>query len=547
MKYLLALIAALPLACMAATPTLLPPRVDKAIHERIGAGQYPAMMVAVVDGEHSHVYAFGKLADNKVPDADTVFEIGSVTKTFTATVLARQVKDGELKLDTPVAELLPEFSLPSRNGKKITLENLATQHSGLPRLPGNLDLTNIKDPYASYDGAKLKSFLASYKLTRDPGSAYGYSNLGVGLLGYALAQHAGMSYDALLQKRIFGPLGMSSSATVLNTAMRTHLATGQDGAGKEVSNWNFQALAGAGAIKSTVGDMLLYLRANMGQLKSALYPAMQLAHSTRADGPGERHGLVWMTRHDADGDVVWHNGETGGYSSFLGFTTDGKHGVVILTNIQRSVDDLGFAALSADAKLPPPHVRIAMSPGQLEAYAGSYRLAPDFVLRIFRVKDQLYAQATGQGAQPIFPSARDEFFVNIVDASTSFQRDASGKVVSMILHQNGDHPAPRMSDAEVEAASGQHAVTLKPATLAEYVGHYQLAPNVMFDVTLKQGQLMVQLAGQSAYPVFASAQDKFFYKVVDAQLTFQRDASGKITAMMLHQSGMDKRAPRIDP
>lgn len=546
MRFMLGLIVALPLASMAATPTLLPPRVDKAINERIHSGRYPALVMAVIDGEHADVYAFGTLAGGKLPDADTVFEVGSVSKTFTATLLAQEVKEGKLKLDTPVAKLLPGFSVPSRDGKAITLENLATQRSGLPRLPDNLDLSQIRDPYANYDGAKLKSFLADYTLTRDPGSAYEYSNLGVGLLGYALAQDAGLSYETLLQKHIFGPLHMSFSATELTGAMRTHLATGHDGAGKPVDNWNFQALAGAGAIKSTASDMLRYLRANMGQLKSALYPAMQLAHTPRADGPGERIGLVWMTRHDADGDVIWHNGATGGYSSFLGFTADGKHGVVILTNIARSVDDLGFATLLADAKLPPPHVRIALSPEQLDAYVGSYRLTPDFVLKIFRAADQLYAQGTGQAPLPVFPSARDEFFADAVDASASFQRDASGKVIGMILHQNGDRPAPRMSDAEVEAASSQHAVTLSPAKLMEYVGHYQLAPSAMFDVTLQAGQLMVQLTGQPAFPVFASAPDKFFYKVVDAQLTFQHDASGKITAMVLHQGGRDQRAPRND-
>lgn len=545
MKFLAGLIAALPLASMAASPALLPPRVDKAIHERIDSGRYPALVVAVVDGGHAEVYVFGTLADGKRPDADTVFEIGSVSKTFTTTVLAQDVQNGKLTLDTPVAKLLPGFSMPSRDGKAITLEHLATQRSGLPRLPDNLDLSQIKDPYANYDGAKLKAFLAGYTLTRDPGSAYEYSNLGVGLLGYALAQHAGLPYDALLQKRIFGPLQMSSSATALTGAMRAHLASGHDGAGTPVGNWNFQALAGAGAIKSSAGDMLRYLKANMGQLKSALYPAMQLAHAARADGPGERIGLAWMTRPDPAGAVIWHNGATGGYASFLGFTADGKHGVVILTNISRSVDDLGFATLLADARLPPPRVRIAMSPGQLDAYVGSYRLTPQFVLRIFRVADQLHAQGTGQAALPIFPSARDEFFAEAVDASASFQRDASGKVVGMILHQNGDRPAPRMSEAE--AASGQHAVTLTPAKLAQYVGHYQLAPGAMFEVTLQAGQLMVQLTGQPAFPVFASAPDQFFYKVVDAQLTFLRDAGGRITALVLHQGGKDHRAPRKDP
>lgn len=194
-------------AAAADSSSLLPPRVEKAITARIATGEYPTMVVAVGDGDRSHVYGFGKLANGKAPDADTLFQIGSVTKTFTATLLAEAVERGEVKLDTPVAKLLPGFTFPSRNGKAITLGELAMQDSGLPRLPSNMLHANSSDPYAEYDAAKLKAFLAGYKLPRDPGAKYEYSNLGLGLLGHALARHAGTSYAKLLQLRIFGPLG----------------------------------------------------------------------------------------------------------------------------------------------------------------------------------------------------------------------------------------------------------------------------------------------------------------------------------------------------
>jgi CubicO group peptidase (beta-lactamase class C family) len=540
---LLALLATTAATPVAASSAPLPSRVEQAIHARIDAGDYPALVVAVVDGGNSAVHAFGKLDDGNAPDADTVFEIGSITKTFTATLLADAVASGRLQLDAPVASLLPGFTLPSRDGKSITLENLATQHSGLPRLPSDLAPANPGDPYADYDAGRLKAFLADYALTRDPGSAYEYSNLGFGLLGYALAQHAGSSYAALLEKRVFGPLGMRSSSTQLDDAMRSHLATGHDETGKAVGNWSFAALAGCGAIKSTATDMLRYLEANMGTLKSPLAAAIRLAHAPRADVPGadERIGLAWMTRHTADGDVVWHNGMTGGYASFIGFRADGSRGVVILANAQQSVDDLGFAILIADAPLAPTQARIAMNAQQLDAYTGSYRLAPGVVLKVFRDNDQLYAQATGQGAFPVFPSAADEFFAKVAGIRLSFQRDSGGKVASLVLHQNGhDSPAPRLGDAEV----GAKVVQLDAKILAAYVGQYRLAPQLVFTVTLENGQLMAQLTGQPAFPVYASARDRFFYKVVDAQLDFERDADGRVTALVLHQNGAEQRARR---
>jgi D-alanyl-D-alanine-carboxypeptidase/D-alanyl-D-alanine-endopeptidase len=147
----------------------LPERVEKAAQERIAAGTYPTLVFGVVDGDKSEVVAFGKLYDGKAPDGETVYEIGSITKTFTATLLAQAVLSGRLMLDTPVAQLLADFKIPSGGDKEITLGDLATHHSGLPRMPSNFMPKDPANPYADYDAAKLKVFLAGYQLPRDPG------------------------------------------------------------------------------------------------------------------------------------------------------------------------------------------------------------------------------------------------------------------------------------------------------------------------------------------------------------------------------------------
>jgi D-alanyl-D-alanine-carboxypeptidase/D-alanyl-D-alanine-endopeptidase len=533
----------------AATPSssLLPARVERAIHERIAAGEYPAMVVAVVDGDRSHVYAFGTLDDGKAPDANTIFQIGSITKTFTATLLAEAVENGKLKLDTPVAKLLPGFTIPSRGGKPITLGELAMQVSGLPRLPANMRPPNPRDPYADYDAAKLKGFLATYKLPRNPGSQYEYSNLGFGLLGYALAQHAGTSYAELLQSRIFKPLHMASSSATLSEPLSARWAMGHGMDDQPATPWHLGVLGGAGAISSTGADMLRYLRANMGRSDGSLEAAMRLAHRPRRDiGRNVRIGLAWMTRHDKDGDAVWHNGMTGGYASFLGFTADGRHGVLILTNIAASVDDLGFATLLADAPLAPAEKQISMTPQQLDAYVGEYRLGPKFILHLFRDKDQLLTQATGQGILPIYPSATDAFFARISDIRIDFKRNKNGEVTSLVLHQNGhDTSAPRLDAEAIERSSGHKVVHVDPATLRQYPGRYQLAPGKVFDITLRHDQLSAQLSGQPAFPVYPSAKDEFYYTVVDAQLSFMRGADGKVDALVLHQNGTDRTAKRV--
>src|SRR5262245_21313525 len=313
-----------------ANAQLLPERVARAAQERIAAGTYQTLVLGVVDGDKSEVATFGKLDDGRAPDGDTVYEIGSITKTFTATLLARDVLSGRVTLETPVTQLLPSFKIQSRDGKEITLGELGTQHSGLPRMPSNLLPQDPANPYADYDAAKLKAFLAGYELPRDPGASYEYSNLGFGLLGYALAQSVHTTYGTLIDEAILKPLGMTMSGMAFTDAMRAHLAPAHEAAGTAAKNWDLDALAGAGAIRSTANDMLRYLKANMGIDQSPLTPAMQLAQRPRSDvTKTTRIGLAWMT---TDKGIVWHNGMTGGYKSFIGFSADGRRGVVILSN-----------------------------------------------------------------------------------------------------------------------------------------------------------------------------------------------------------------------
>jgi len=523
---------------VSANAGLLPERVEKAAQERIAAGSYQTLVFGVVDGDKSEVVAFGKL-DGKAPDGDTVYEIGSVTKTFTATLLARAVLSGRVTLDTAVVQLLPEFKIPSRGGKEITLGNLGTQHSGLPGMPSNFLPRDPANPYADYDAARLKAFLAGYELPRDPGASYEYSNLGLGLLGYALAQLDHTTYGAVAGEAIFRPLGMTMSGTTFTDAMRAHLALGHDATGKAVKNWDLDALAGAGAIRSTATDMLRYLKANMGIDQSPLAAAMKLAQGPRSDmGKTLRIGLAWMT---TDQGIVWHNGMTGGYASFLGFTANGRRGVVILTNTALSADDLGFATLDSNAPLAPAKA-IVLPSASLDGYVATYKLADKFLLQVFRMDDGLFARATGQNAFPIFPSAPDEFFAKVAGISISFTRDPSGAVNGLVLHQNGDRSAPKLSPSELPPELRE--IELDATMLGEYVGKYQFSFGIL-DVALKSDHLDAQLTGQPAVPIFANVRDKFFCKVVDAQLDFERDAGGRVVAVTLHQNGRDMRAPRM--
>ena len=318
--------------------------VDKR-HKSVG------VVAGVVRQQERIVVGHGRLAvdDPRQPDGDTVFEIGSVTKVFTSTLLADLVVRGELELDTPVQSLLgAEARMPTRGGAEITLGHLATHNSGLPRLPDNLDPADETNPYADYTAERLYEFLAAHELDRDIGATVEYSNLGYGLLGHALARGQGGDYETLVTERVLEPLRMSDTAATLTPPLRQRLASGHDGSLKPAANWDLAVHAGAGALLSTVNDQLTFLEANLGLRESPLREAMEHAHLPRVEDQvlGMDIGLGWMVHDSEEGRIVWHNGGTGGYSSFIGFDPASQVGVVVLSNTADSVDYLGFRLLN---------------------------------------------------------------------------------------------------------------------------------------------------------------------------------------------------------
>jgi serine-type D-Ala-D-Ala carboxypeptidase/endopeptidase len=331
--------------------------------------QSVGIAVGVIGPEGRRVVAYGhpEQGDARPLNGDTIFEIGSVTKVFTSLLLADMVQRGEVALDDPMAKFLPAgVKMPERNGRAITLVDLATHTSGLPRLPTNLQIKDVNNPYENYSVEDLYKFLSSYQLTRDIGSQYEYSNLGGGLLGHGLALRAGMSYEALVRSRICDPLGMDSTRITLALEMKARLAVGHNPGLEAVENWDLPTLAGAGALRSSANDMLKFLAANLGYVKSPLAPAMAAMLKVRrpTGQPGLDIALGWHIFTTNGKQIVWHNGGTGGYRSFMGFDPKAGIGVVVLSNsfTTAGIDDIGRHLLDASAPLAvPPKQHIAIS------------------------------------------------------------------------------------------------------------------------------------------------------------------------------------------
>lgn len=432
----------------AAIRTILADRIDV---QRQSLG----IVVGMTGPAGRRIVAHGRFgaADARPVEAGTLFEIGSVTKVFTALLLADMVRRGEAALSDPVADYLPEGAAPGRRaGRAITLIDLATHTSALPSLPDDFTPEDPGNPYADYTFAQLFGFLARYELTRDIGARYDYSNLGFGLLGEALARRAGTTYEDLVRSRITGPLGMASTMVTLSDEASARLAGAHGATLTSVQHWDLPTFAGAGALRSTATDMLAFLEAALGHRDTPLAPAFaaMLAVRRPTGMPEIATALGWMVAQAGDDTLVWHNGGTGGQRSFAGYLVKARTGVVALSNSSTAVgvDDIGRHLLDPAMPLAPPakqRVAVPVAPEVLARHVGRYRLAPDLILAVTQVGGRLFVQATGQPDVGVFAESDTDFFTVEVDAQLSFETDGAGRAVRVVLHQGGqDMPAERI-------------------------------------------------------------------------------------------------------
>lgn len=549
MKHSIALIWCASL--IAAAPSAPAPTMQAAIDARVAA---PGTAIAVGSIDHGKVetYFAGTTGNGRPLDEHTLFEIGSVTKTFTATVLASMVLAHQVKLDDPAAAYLPKsVHVPTRDGLSITLLTLAEQRSGLPRLPSNMYDVAGTDPYADYTIPDMYAFLNAYTLPRDPGATYEYSNYGIGLLGQLLANRANETYPALVAQRVLAPLGMTDTtfATVPASDPAT-LAVGHDLGGQPVPSWHQQAILPAGGIRSSLADMLRFLRCNLGQ--GPLATACLFAQQPRAAGtPGHRIGLVWET--SVFRGSVSHGGDTAGYHAFVAISKDHQSGVVALSN-GPLVTDVATHALFPEYPITECPTSVPADEVGRGSYAGVYcSVSAGLVFTVTPGKnpDSLSIALLPQPAFEAVRTDRDAYANAQADVNFQFAR-RNDDVVGLYVIQGGEViPATRL-DVHGKPFAAQlppafpPVVSLDHATLQQYVGTYSGAFDTI-TVTLRGARLYVQLTGQPAAPVYASAKDAFFYKIVAAQIRFIRDATGKITSLTLRQNGADIQAARTAP
>lgn len=526
-----------PLA-LAIPPSNVQSRIDAWI--KGGSG---GIAVAWVDADGAVFLQAGKLSaeDPRHVTPDTPFELGSVTKVFTALLLAESERRGKVSRYDPAAKyLLPGDDPAQPLLAKITLLSLTTHTSGLPRLPANIgvDLRSRPDnPYATYDRTALVEGLRIHGAIAVVGRSVSYSNFGVAVLGEALAEAWGTSYADALREHVLQPLGMNATTVGIDGSDSIGDVAPGHADGKQVPNWSFRAFAPAGGLRSSARDMALFLKLCIGTGDVPLRPAFDATVQPQFanEDMGGHIGLAWMLTDDVEQPIVWHNGATVGSHAFVAFSPKTGAGVAILANVQKGCEELGYALLGG--KPSRPRVTVVANASN---YVGLYPLTPTFAIKITDANGSLFAQATGQPRLALRPVSEDRFAVVGVPAELSFERSENQSVVALVLHQNGFD----QRGARGELPPPPKEIELTGEALREYVGEYPLTPEFVLTVTEAGGALHVQATGQPKAQVFASSRDEFFYKVVDARLTFDRDEEGKISGLTLHQNGRELPAKK---
>lgn len=321
--------------------------IKKTIREKVDDGTYQSVFVGIIDNEGVERYHYGTAAkDGELIDENTIFETGSISKVFTSLILADMVLNNEISLDDSIDKFLPEnVETPTWNGDKITLLDLATHTSGLPVMPNYPPNPDLDKEY-EYDKDGMYEYLSDFQLSREIGSQYEYSNTGGSLLGHVLSLHAGKSYEQTLKERVLDKLGLDSTCVNQCDELRDRFATPHS-LGEQADEAIFDdAMAGAGGVRSSGDDMLAFLSYAMDFDDSELQPAFELTQTPNHQINEILYtGLGWAIIDNGDRNIVWHNGATHGFASFVGYDSDSEQGVIVLTNSQAPVDEIGLDIL----------------------------------------------------------------------------------------------------------------------------------------------------------------------------------------------------------
>jgi len=414
------------------------------IQPMIDAELSSSIVVGIYDAGKLEIYGFGKGPGGAPPNGRTIYDLGAVTKVYTALLFADAVQRREVSLDTAAGDLLPPgVTAPTKDNRAFTLHHLVNHTSGLPPLPPSIMLgkPDPKDPLAGYDENRLYADLVQTQLISAPGERITISEYGTGLLGALLGKRIGASYADAVKTRILEPLGLADTSFALAPAQVARHAEGTTLDLAPVKPWSWGALAGAGGLMSTVRDQLTFLEAELDGAagsSTALRGAMRFTQEAQLASTGPNMGLAWQI--DRDGRY-WHNGTTNGFHAFVGFDAKARRAMVILASSATPIVDqvsIRLYKILAGEDVKPPTVPTA---AQLASYAGNY----DFMgspLKMFVDGKRLYVEGPGEPRMRMLPVSDTEFWIPNLQAMVVFQKN--GEKITRAVFVVGDQQVSAM-------------------------------------------------------------------------------------------------------
>jgi len=405
-------------------------------HDAVG------LIVGTVDSTGRRLFARGpaQIGNDDPVDGDTIFEIGGITKAFTALLLTDMARRGELSLTDPAVKYLPPgTTLPQRGPRPINLLDFATHTSGLPKMPANVVLTDYNNPGVEMTVDQLLKSVGAYELTRDVGTGYEYSDAGYDVLGLVEAAVGHTDFETLLKSRVLGPLHMTNTRIASSLEEKDKMSAGYDQHLTPVPHSRVPGLMGAVGMRSTANDLLNFVAANAGLTNSPLAPAMaDMLKTTRPTQLDARKVAIgWHVVTVGGNDIVFSNGQTEGYRAFIGFSPKNRAGVVVLSNSADTIDDIGGHLLNKDIALRSLYREVEIKSSVFDNYLGRYEVSEKFSLTVTRDDNHLYIQVFGQPRAELFARGDDQFFLRVVDAQVDFHTDSSGRASSVTLTQDG--------------------------------------------------------------------------------------------------------------
>ncbi len=481
---------------------------------------------------------------------DMVFELGSVTKQFTAASILLLQERGQLRVEDPITRYLPDYPT---HGQTITLENLLTHTSGIPSYTGLPEwFPHIREDLKPAD---LIALFKDKPLEFNPGERWAYDNSGFFLLGAIIEKVSGKSYERFVEEEIFQKLGMTHSRYDHPEEIVPRRASGysKDDSknGQGFRNADFISMNhpyAAGSLMSTVDDLAIWDRALGGEtlLKKASLDRMLTAYKLKS-GLSTHYGYG-MGVFDFEGRrILQHGGDINGFTTDVTRVPEERLFIAILSNNDASDPRPDTVALRIAARAigKPIEERktIQLDPRTLDEYAGVYRFDERTTRAITHEGSKVFSQRSGGPKTEILATARDDFFFPEGDTRLRFRRDAQGKVTGVDF-------SPLLGADERGTKTGEplpkerQAVQVNPAVYDAYAGEYEITPGFSITITREGNQLFALPTGQGKAELFPESESRFFLKVVDAEIEFVRGADGKVTGLVLHQNGRDMPGQR---